>query len=87
MTYYIVKGRTIVDNKEIVKEFTREKDAIEYIKKLGAQYGVNAQIVKMDAGCQYEYSYNPNREKVIKLLDTYSIPYELDDYLNIKIIF
>ena len=87
MTYYIVKGRTIVDNEEIVKEFTREKDAIDYIKKLGAQYGVNAQIVKMDEGCQYEYSYNPNRKKVIKLLEKNNILYELDDYLNIKIIF
>lgn len=87
MTYYIVKGRTILDGKEINKQFTREKDAINYIKKLGVQYGVNAQIVKMDEDCQYEYSYNPNREKVIKLLDTYSILYELDDYLNIKIIF
>lgn len=87
MTYYIVKGRTITDDKEINKKFTKEKDAIDYIKRLGAQYGVNAQIVKVDEGCRYEYSYNPNREKIIKLLDTYSISYELDDYLNIKIKF
>lgn len=87
MTYYIVKGRTITDDMEINKKFTKEKDAIDYIKRLGAQYGINAQIVKIDNSYEYRYSYNYNREKVIKLLDTYSISYELDDYLNIKIKF
>lgn len=54
---------------------------------MGARQGVNAQIVKIDDSHEYRYSYNSNREKVIKLLDTYGISYELDDGLNIKITF
>lgn len=87
MILYKVKGRTILNDTKIDKDFTNEKDAIAYIKKMGARQGVNAQIVKIDNSHEYRYSYNSNREKVIKLLDTYGISYELDDGLNIKIIF
>ena len=87
MITYKVQGRTILTDTKIDKEFTNEKAAVAYIKKLGAQQGVNAQIIKIDDSHEYRYSYNSNREKVIKLLDTYGISYELDDGLNIKIIF
>lgn len=87
MITYKVKGRTILNDTKIDKDFTNEKDTIAYIKKMGARQGVNAQIVKIDDSHEYRYSYNPNREKVIKLLDTYGISYELDDGLNIKITF
>lgn len=87
MALYSVKGRTILDNAKIDKEFIREEDAIVYIKKLGAKQGVNAQIVKIEEGCKYEYSYNSDREKLIKILENNDISYELDDYLNIKILF
>lgn len=87
MIIYKVIGRTILNDTAIDMEFTNEKDADAYIKKLGAQYGVNAQIIKIDNSHEYRYSYNPNREKVIKLLDTHNISYELVDGLNIKITF
>lgn len=87
MITYKVKGRTILNDTKIDKDFTNEKGAVAYIKKLGAQQGVNAQIIKIDDSYEYRYSYNSNREKVIKLLDTYGILYELDDSLNIKITF
>ena len=87
MIIYKVIGRTILNDTAIDMEFTNEKDADAYIKKLGAQYGVNAQIIKIYDSHEYRYSYNSNREKVIKLLDTYNISYELTDGLNIKITF
>ncbi len=87
MAVYSVKGRTILDNTKIDAGFIREEDAIAYIKKLGAQQGVNAQIVKIEEGCKYKYAYNPDREKIIRILDDNGISYEIDDYLNIKISF
>lgn len=87
MTLYTVKGKTILHDQNINAEFTREQDAIDYIKKLGAQKGISAQIVKTEEGDNYKYSYAPNRARTIKLLESHSISYELDDNLNIKIIF
>ncbi len=87
MIRYKVKGRTFINRVKIDEDFTKEKDAIDYIKKMGAQQGVSAQIIKIDDGCQYEYSYNPDREKIIKTLEENNISYELDDALNIKISF
>ena len=87
MILYTVKGRTILDNKEIYEKFRREKDAIDYIKKLGAQKGISAQIVKIEEGCRYEYTYNSDRDRIIRVLEGNNITYELDDNLNIKIIF
>ena len=87
MTLYTVKGRTLLDSDEINTPFTREKDAINYIKKLGAQQGIDAQIVKIEEGCRYEYTYNSDRDRIIRVLEGNNITYELDDNLNIKIIF
>ena len=87
MAIYTVKGRTILNGGVINKEFTREKDAIDYIKKLGAQKGISAQIVKTEERCKYEYTYNSDRDKIIRVLEGNNITYELDDNLNIKIIF
>ena len=87
MIIYTVKGRTIFNGEAINKKFTTEKDAIDYIKKLGAQKGISAQIVKIEEGCRYEYTYNSDRDRIIRVLEGNNITYELDDNLNIKIIF
>ena len=87
MAIYTVKGRTILGNKEIYEKFGREKDAIDFIKKLGAQQGINAHIVRIEEGRNYDYSYNSDRDRIIKILEGNNITYELDDNLNIKIIF
>lgn len=87
MITYKVKGGTYINRTNIDKDFTNEKDAVAYIKKLGAKYGVHAQIIKIEEGCRYEYSYNPDREDIIKKLEATNISYELDDSLNIKITF
>ena len=87
MATYIVKGRTILNGGKIYKGFIREEDAINYIKKLGAQKGISAQIEKIEEGCRYEYSYNSDRDRIIRVLEGNNITYELDDNLNIKIIF
>lgn len=86
MTYYKVYGITILDNKEIEETFTRERDAIDFIKRLGVKQGLRAQIDKIEKGCkQCAYSYNPDKAKAIKLLEDNNIPYELDDNLSIRI--
>ena len=87
MAVYLVKGTTILDDTKIDRGFSKEQEAIAYIKKLGVQQGVNAQITKIEEGCKYEYSYNSNRDEIIRILEANNISYELDDYLNIKITF
>ena len=87
MIIYTVKGRTILNGEKIYKEFKREEDAINYIKKLGAQKGISAQIVKIEEGCRYEYTYNSDRDRIISVLEGNNITYEIDNNLNIKITF
>ena len=86
-TTYTVRGRTTLGNTEINKSFTNEKDALAYIRKLGAKQGVGARIIKIEDNHRYEYCYSPKRAEVMKVLETNNIPYELDNNLNITITF
>ena len=87
MAVYTVKGRTILKNTEINKNFTNEKDAVAYIRKLGAKQGVGARIIKTEDNHRYEYCYSPRRAKIINILEANNISYELDNNLNITITF